>query len=416
MSIITRLGDDLDTYYQNLMAGKSGITKWTGVDTSRIYSKVGGDLSGYDYMAKLAALRERLPQEMGKRLRKLVRRAPFSTRLSMLAAADAALDAGVAGELDPERTSVAVAGHNLNKAYQNENALRFDEEPDYIDNLSSLYSLDTDHAGSVSDLLGIYGSIYTMGGACASSNIAMRNAVDEIRHHDHDVSFVVGATLEFAPLDLHAMCLMGAISFQNFNDTPERASRPYDSAREGFLPSHGTAVLVFEELEHAKARGARIYAEVLGVTATSDGNHLPNPSADGQARTMRRVLRNNGVDPKQIDYINAHATSTVLGDVTEIASIKDVFGDHAKKLKLNAPKSMLGHTCWSAAAVETVAAVLQMNNGWLHPSVNIENIDPQVDLDVCANEPKEHKVTHMLKNSFGFGGINCCSLFRSFDD
>lgn len=415
MAINTRLGDELDTFYQNLMDGKSGVTNWTGVDTSRIYSKVGGDLTDYDHMAKLEKLRERLPDEMGKRLRKLVRRAPFTTRLSMLCAADAALDAGLAGELDPDRTTVAVAGHNLNKAYHHENYLQFVEEPDYIDNLSSLHSLDTDHAGSLSELLGIYGPIYTMGGACASANIAMRNALDEIRHHDFDVSFVCGATLEFAPLDLHAMCLMGAITFQSFNDDPEKASRPYDMAREGFVPSHGTAVLVLEELEHAKKRGARIYAEILGVTAGSDANHLPNPSIEGQARTMQRLLRNCRVDPSEVDYINAHATSTPLGDVTEIGSIKQVFGEHAKKLKLNAPKSMLGHTCWSAAAVETVAAVMQMKNGWLHPSINIEELDPRVDLDVCANEPTQLDIKLMLKNSFGFGGINVCSLIRRFD-
>jgi 3-oxoacyl-(acyl-carrier-protein) synthase len=415
MSVITRLGDNLDTFYRNLMDGKSGICNWHGVDTSQIYSKVGGDLSDYDYMAKLASLRERLPADMGKRLRKLVRRAPFTTRLSMLAATDAALDAGVAGELDPERTSIAVAGHNLNKMYHHENNLQFQEEPDYIDNLSSLHSLDTDHAGSLSEALGVYGPIYTMGGACASANIAMRNAVDEIRYHDYDIGIVCGAALEFAPLDLHAMCLMGAITFQNFNDDPERASRPYDTKREGFVPSHGTAVLVLEELEHAKKRGAKIYAELLGVTASSDGNHLPNPSVEGQARTMRRLLKNCQVDPTRIDYINAHATSTPLGDVTEIGSIKSVFGDHAKQLKINAPKSMLGHTCWSAAAVETVAGIMQMKNGWLHPSVNIEELDPRVDLEVCANEPREHQINYMLKNSFGFGGINCCSLLKRFD-
>lgn len=416
MSIISRLGDNLDTYYKNLMAGKSGITNWTSVDTSKIYSKVGGDLGDYDHMTKLEELRKDLPQDMGKRLRKLVRRAPFTTRLSMLAAADAALDAGVAGDINPDRTTIAIAGHNLNKMYHHENNLQFVEEPDYIDNLSSLHSLDTDHAGSVSEVLGVYGPIYTMGGACASGNIALRNAIDEIRYHDNDMSFVVGATLEFAPLDLHAMCLMGAITFQNFNEDPEHASRPYDTRREGFVPSHGTAVLVVEDLEHAKKRGARIYAEILDVCAGSDGNHLPSPSMEGQSRTMTRLLNTAKVNPTDVDFICAHATSTPLGDITEVRSIKNVFGDHAKNLKVNAPKSMLGHTCWSAAIVETVAAVMQMKNGWLHPSVNIENMDPEVDLDVCANEPCEKKVNLILKNSFGFGGINVCSLIRRFDD
>ncbi|MBW2735218.1 MAG: beta-ketoacyl-[acyl-carrier-protein] synthase family protein [Deltaproteobacteria bacterium] len=415
MAINTRLGDNLDTFYDNLMAGKSGVTNWTMMDTSRIYSKVGGDLSEYNVREKLATLKPKLPLEQFKKLRRMVKRAPFTTKLSMLAAMDAYLDAGFKA-LDPFRTSLAVAGHNLNKMYQHENYLQFEEEPDYIDNLSSVHSLDTDHAGSVSEVLGIHGPIYTMGGACASGNIALRNTVDEIRHHDHDVGFVVGATLEFAPLDLHAMCLLGAISFQSFNDTPEQASRPYDAKREGFIPSHGTAVLVVEDLEHAKARGAKIYAEILGVTATSDANHLPTPSEEGQTRTMQRLLKNSGVAPEQVDYICAHATSTPLGDITEINSIKRVFGDHAKKLKINAPKSMLGHTCWSAAVVETVAGVMQMQKGWLHPSINIEERDSRVDLDVCANEPVEHQIEIMLKNSFGFGGINVCSLIKRYSN
>jgi 3-oxoacyl-(acyl-carrier-protein) synthase len=238
----------------------------------------------------------------------------------------------------------------------------------------------------------------------------------EIRYHDYDAVMVVGATLEFAPMDLHAMALMGAITFKTFNDTPERASRPYDTAREGFVPSHGTAAIVVESLEHAKRRGVPIQAEVLHVTAMSDGNHLPQPSEEGQVRTMRRLFDRSGVRPEEVDFVCAHATSTPLGDISELRSIKRVFGDHAKKIKINAPKSMLGHTCWSAPTVETIAAILQMQRGTLHPSINIENLDPEVDLDVCANRAVRHPVRTLLKNSFGFGGINCCSLIRAYED
>jgi 3-oxoacyl-(acyl-carrier-protein) synthase len=209
---------------------------------------------------------------------------------------------------------------------------------------------------------------------------------------------------------------MGAISFQSFNDDPPRASRPYDTAREGFVPSHGTATLILERLAHALARQAPIHAELLHVTALSDACHLPQPSVDGQTRTMSRLLQRSGVAPEEIDFVSAHATSTPLGDATEISSIKQVFGKHAQKLKINAPKSMLGHTCWSAPAVETVAAILQMNRGWLHPSINIENLDPEIDLDVCANRATKHDVRVLMKNSFGFGGINCCALLRRYDD
>jgi 3-oxoacyl-(acyl-carrier-protein) synthase len=210
------------------------------------------------------------------------------------------------------------------------------------------------------------------------------------------------------------MAIMGAITYKSFNDAPEKASRPYDMQREGFVPSHGAAVLILEDLEHAQARGAKIYAEILGVESSSDGCHLPQPSQKGQARLMKRLLKKCGVEPTEVDYINAHATSTPLGDMTELRSIKEVFGDHAYKLKVNAPKSMLGHTCWSAATVETVAAILQMNKGELHPSINIDNLDPEVDIDVCRNVRQKHDVNILLKNSFGFGGLNSISLIKKW--
>jgi 3-oxoacyl-(acyl-carrier-protein) synthase len=244
--------------------------------------------------------------------------------------------------------------------------------------------------------------------------VSLRSAVDEIRHHGAQVAIVVGAVLEFAPIDVHAMALMGAIAFQHFNDEPARASRPYDTRREGFVPAHGGATLVLEELDAAKRRGARIYAEVLGCAANSDGNHLPQPSEDGQAHVMSQVIAGAGLRPEDVGYVNAHATSTPLGDLTELRSIKRVFGAHAQRLRINAPKSMLGHCCWSAPTVETVAGLLQLRAGRLHRSINIDELDPEVDLDVCRDGPVDHAADVMLKNSFGFGGINCVSLWRAY--
>jgi 3-oxoacyl-(acyl-carrier-protein) synthase len=415
MSINVAIGDTLDGYYENLIAGKSAITKWKFLDTSNIYSKVGGDLSEYDVKAKVDDLKDKLPEEKHKHLRKLAKKAPFSTRLALLAAADAYIDAKIDGNIDPDSIGAIVGGHNLHNNLLFNNIATFNDEPEYIDSMLSLHGLDTDVAASIGEVLGLRGPVYTMGGACASTNVALRNALDEIRYHDHEMIFVSGAPLDFSPIDLHAMAIMGAIGFQSFNDEPTQASRPYDTAREGFIPSHGAAVLVVEEMEHAIKRGAKIYAEVLGVATASDGCHLPSPSSEGQSRTMLRLLKHAGIRPDEVDYINAHATSTPLGDVTEIRSIKKVFGDHAYKLKINATKSMLGHTCWSAPVVETVAGVLQMNHGKLHPSINIADKDPEIDLDVCDGEAVEHDVKIMMKNSFGFGGINCCALYRNLE-
>ena len=172
--------------------------------------------------------------------------------------------------------------------------------------------------------------------------------------------------------------------------------------------------MVMEKLEDAVRRGAHIHAEIACIEANSDGNHLPQPSEGGQARLMRRVLEKAKLDPEQIDYVSAHATSTPLGDITEIRSIKQVFGQSSRKLKLNATKSMLGHTCWAAPVVESIAAVLQMKAGKLHPSINIDDLDPEVDLDICRGAAVEHPVNYLMKNSFGFGGINCVSILKRY--
>lgn len=416
MSVNTPLGDTLEGFAEALFAGRSAITRWRGVDTSRIYTKVGGDLTGYDFAAKANSLAARADEALARRLRALTKRVPWNVKLSNLLAVDAFADAGLHTLSPRDRFAAIVAGHNLTAGYFFSAYAQFNDEPDFIDPLFGLYGLDTMHAGVISELLDLRGPIYTVGAACASGNVALRSAIDEIRHHEIDAALVLGAVMDFSPVELHSMALMGAVSFQNFNDEPERASRPFDLRREGFVPAQGGAALVVESLEHARARGARIYAEVLCVTASSDGNHQTLPSADGQAALMNRALREAHVAPEQIDYINAHATSTRVGDLTEIRAIKRVFGAHADVLKLNASKSMLGHTCWAAPTVETVAAILQMRAGRLHPSINIDELDPEVDLDVCAGRVVECRARHVLKNSFGFGGINSVSILKAFDE
>jgi 3-oxoacyl-(acyl-carrier-protein) synthase len=412
MSIISPLGDSLDQFYQNLIAGQSGIRNWISINDDRGYSKIGGDLTDYDWKARLASFESRIPSAKFAQAKKLMRTAPFATRLSVLASLDAWLDAGLDFSHDPSDIASLVAGHNLNENYLLRNHKVFlESEPDWIDAQAALLLLDTDHASSVSEILGVRGASYTVGGACASANIALRAAIDEVRHHGHTIAVMTGAALEFSSMGLHAMALLGAISTKSFNAQPTLASRPYDKRREGFVPSHGAGTLILEEFEHAKARGARIYGEVLGCVAMSDANHLPNPSPEGQAATIQRLLKESKIAPDQVDFVSAHATSTPLGDLSELNAIRLAFGDHAKNLRINAPKSMLGHTCWSAPVVETIAGLLQMKHGTLHPSINIDELDPEVDLDVCANGPVKHQINIMLKNSFGFGGINCCALW-----
>src|SRR2546426_187951 len=257
MAINTPLGDTPQSVLDGLLAGRSALTRWQAVDTSKIYCKVGADLSSYDIAAKVASFEGRVSEEVAKRLRRLTAKAPWSTRLTLLMALDGAMDAGLLdGGLDLTDVAAIVAGHNINLNYQYENRLQFEQEPDFIDSMLSLHGLDTDHVGRVSELLGIKGPIYTVGAACASANTALRCGVDEIRHHGVDAVVVTGAVLEFSPIELHAMALMGAISYASFNDAPEKASRPYDVRREGVVPAPRGRGAGVRALEGARRGGA----------------------------------------------------------------------------------------------------------------------------------------------------------------
>ncbi len=417
MSINTPLGHSLEDFVNNLYAGKSALSNWSSLDSSKIYSKVGADLGDYDLEAKLAELKLKIPGDVWKKLQKMHVTLPWSTKISTTMATDAFIDANMFSyDYDSSKVGVIVSGHNINVNYQYENRSQFEKQPDYIDSLYGLQVLDTDHAASVSEVLNLTGPVYTVGAACASGNLALRNAMDEIRYHGMDAILIVGPVLDWSPLLLHGMALLGAISFQNFIESPEAASRPYDTRREGFVPAHGGGAILVERLGHARARGASHHAQVLSVEIASSGSHLPTPSADSQANAMRRALSAGNVDRKKIDYINAHATSTPQGDLSELNALKEVFGEHASRLKINAPKSLLGHTCWSAPVVELVAAIMQMKKGKIHQTVNIDELDPEVDLDVTADGNRDLKIRYMMKNSFGFGGINCVSVLKRADN
>ena len=417
MATINPLGDTLEAYHRNLLAGVSGIRKWTTLKLDSIECTIGGDLGDYDMMAALDRLKTGIPAALHQKVRKLFRTCTFANKMTALCAMNAYLDAGLFGqEHDPFRTSVLLAGHNFNSRYVNKNIDQFKQDPTYIDPLFGLEGLDQNIAATVSEVLSVKGPVCTVGAACASGNYALRDGFRDIVMGECDRSIVAGAPFDMAETDMQAMVFLNSVVIDPaFQNEPTKASRPFDTRRCGFIPSHGSAVIILEELKTALDRGARIYAELLNVRANADGCHLPSPSSVNQTRLILDLLKSVDVAPESIDYVNCHATSTPLGDLEEIKAIKAAFGGHAYKLKLNAPKSMLGHTCWAAPLVETVGAVLQMNGGVLHPSINIDKLDPAVDLDVCANEACKCDVRYMLKNSFGFGGLNCCSLFKRYE-
>lgn len=421
MSINTPLGDTLEGFLENLLKGRSAIGLWgpRGESTSSAPAVgVAGSLCEYDPLSAAFALHKHLPPGMAQRMFKIVKYSAWSTKLSVLLAASAFLDADLFSRtVDSERICAIVTGHNINQLYTQHNLGLFTADPDDfgIDAGVAIKNYDSDHPGCIADVLGILGPLYLVGGACASGNIGLRCALDEIRHHEVDIALVVGPVFDFTPFTMHCLASIGALSSPARGDDPSKASRPFDTGRKGFVLSHGGAALVVEELGHALERGARIYAEVLGVEVISSASRMPTPSEEHEARVMERLLHRAGIDRQEVDFISAHATSTLLGDLAEIRAIRRAFGDHAGKLKINAPKSMLGHTIWSAAVVETVACVLQMRSGWLHPSINIDRLDPEIDLDVCANNTIEYPINCLLNNSFGFAGINSASLIRRYE-
>ncbi|MES2264399.1 MAG: beta-ketoacyl-[acyl-carrier-protein] synthase family protein [Pseudomonadota bacterium] len=417
IAINTPIGDTLDTVGHNLLAGKSAIGYWSNFSTDQIYSKIGGQLPAYDAEEKLRTFEGRIPELVLARAKRVFKQTAKGVQLSVLMAMDAWLDAGLFEHaIDPFDYGVICGGHNLSDKYLLDQQEVFADEPEFIDAFSGLNSLDTDHSSSVAQVLNAKGLAYLVGGTCATGNVAMQAAINAIKVDQKEVVAVVCPMASFHPMMLHSLTILEAICYSQYQDDPARASRPYDKNRSGFLPTEGGAVLILEKAEHAKKRGARIYAELLGASVNSDANHLGDPSHEGQVRVIQDVLKKCNISSDQVDYISAHATSTKLGDIVELESIKKVFGTHAEKLIINAPKSLLGHTMWASGVVEAAVAIWQMRRGEFHRSHNIENLDPAVDLNVCAHENVKRKIDIFLNNSFGMGGINSASLFRRYHD
>lgn len=418
LGTINPVGDDPEIFYRNLLDGKSGISRWRTLDTADLECQIGGDLGDYDWKSALDQYVGYFEPSQWKSLRKLFRNTSFAARLTLLVTLQAWKDADLFARppLDRLRVGVLAAGHNINSNYAYNNYLRFLEDKDSMSSFFSVEGLDPNLPSVVSEVFGLHGPMYTLGAACASGNIALRQGFMDIGLGEAEMAVVVGAPFDLSPADLYASVMLNAIVLKpRYQNDPTRASRPFDKGRCGFLYSHGSAAIVLESLESAEARGARVYAELLGVSANANGSHMPLPSHSHQARAMKNVLEKAGVAPEEVDYINCHATSTREGDLHEILALKETFGDHIRNLKLNAPKSMTGHTCWASPLVEMVGAVKQMEYGKLHPTINLEDPIPEVEgLELCANKVVEHRIEVFLKNSFGFGGINSCSLIRRF--
>lgn len=408
MGIVSPIGQSLQSFMQSLHSGHSGITKWKRTFNDN-YSRIGGDMSGFDLKAHLKMIGNDYPPDLQKRARKALRTTPQSGQMTAAAALQAYTDSCLTtGTLPPERCAHILAGHNLNSPYIYKNNVTFQEEPEYIDPLYGILYLDTDVLAVISQILNLRGPAFSVGGACASGNLALLTALDLLRAGRADAAVVTGGACPLGPVTRQGWAMIGALSIMAFNDVPQAASRPFDARREGFVPSEGAAAIVLETVESARARGATIYASLLGAASTCNASRLTHPDPAAQVRVMQDALADAGVEPEQIDYINAHATSTPAGDAAEVAAIQTALGDHAYRIPVNATKSLVGHCLTSAAIVELVATVLQMQHGFVHPTINLTHPDPELDLDFVPHEARPHQINTAISNAFGFGGLNAC--------
>lgn len=414
MGVVTSTGHTVKEYADSLMAGCSGIGYWKNID-NRCLSKIGGDLS--DFRIKNFFVNNNGYPNTNKII-KLLNTTPMAGHLAAAACLQAYEQAGYFSDhiRKPDVFGHILGGHNINGHYIYSNALAYLEEPEYIEPLYGLLALDTDVLSIVSELLGIRGPSYTVGGACASSNLAIINALDLIRSGRAEAVMVTGSNSDVDPVCLQGWAIMNSLSYGSYNDEPTKASRPFDAKREGFVPGHGAGALLLESLEFAKARGAVILAELLGGGYASDATRLPKPHRDGQVTAMQLALKDAGIKPADINYINAHATSTPLGDSIEVSAIKEVFGKHAYHLAVNSTKSMIGHCLLAAGMVEAVATIIQLQQQKLHPTINLDEQDPELDLDFVPNKARQHAIDVALSNSFGFGGINSAIVLSRYHE
>ncbi|MFL6520557.1 MAG: beta-ketoacyl-ACP synthase II [Chthoniobacterales bacterium] len=403
IGVITPIGNELDTFWSNLQNGVSGIGKITAFDTSAYDCQIAGEVRNFEPKNYFTNPKD-------------VRRTDRYTHLAMAAAKMAMQDSGV----DLEKVnrhrfgSIISSGIGGLKTLEDQHTVLMTKGPSRVSAFTIPMLISNMASGLVSMEYGLKGPNFCIVTACATSNNAIGESWRMIKFGDADIFLAGGAEASVIPIGLAGFSAMKALSTRN--DEPERASRPFDRDRDGFVMGEGAGVVLVEELEHAKARGAKIYCELTGYGLSADAHHMtaPPPDGEGAARAMQMALDHAKTTPEQVDYINAHATSTGLGDICETRAIKTIFGEYANKVSISATKSMTGHLLGGAGAVETAACALVIRDSVIPPTINLENPDAECDLDYTAKVAKQKKVRIAVNNSFGFGGHNATLVVAEY--
>jgi 3-oxoacyl-[acyl-carrier-protein] synthase II len=398
MGLVTPLGCDVGKVWDRLVRGESGIRRISLFDPSQFRSQIGGEVIEFDPVTYL-------PEKEVKRLDRF-------SQFALVAAIEAVKDAGLDFSKEDPRRCGAIVGSGVGglREIELQHLRMLEKGPEKVSPYTVPKMMANAASGQISIYFGLTGISAAVATACASAANATADAVRAIRFNEADIVLAGGSEAAVTPLGLAAFSAMRALSERN--DDPPRASRPFDANRDGFVLSEGAGIVVLEELEHARKRGAKIYAELLGYGTTSDASHITQPDKDGigAARAMELALRDGGVNPEDVGYINAHGTSTPLGDQAETVAIKRVFGEYARKISISSTKSQIGHLLGASGGVELIFTVLALVHGVIPPTINYEVPDPLCDLDYTPNVARERRFTAALSNSFGFGGHNACLL------
>lgn len=398
LGCISSLGVGVPTTWECLVTGRCGIDLISSIDTEGLTSKIAGEAKDFDPL-------DHIPKPEARKMDRY-------TQIAVVAAGEAIQDSG----LDLEKTNRETVGCILGTGIggitelENQKVVMMNRDASRVSPFLIPKMMPNAMSGVISIRFGLMGTNFVTSSACASAGHALGMAFRSIQYGESDVVITGGSEAAITPLSMAGFCSLKALSTRN--DEPKKASRPFDKERDGFVLGEGGAVLVFEEYEHAAARGARIYAEVLGYGATADAYHITAPKEDGEgpANAMKLALKDGGVDPSSVSYVNAHGTSTPYNDAIETTAIKKAFGSHADELAISATKSMVGHLLGGSGAIEVLATALTIKNKTAHPTINQEVPDPLCDLDYIPNSARDINVELAISNSLGFGGHNVCIL------
>ncbi len=406
MGAVTPVGTGVNRFWNNLINGISGIDRIKSFDPDEfgLNVKIAGEVKDFDPL-------DFMDKKDASRLSLFI-------QFAVGAAEEAIEDSGIkdAG-YDPLRIGVIIGtGIGGLRDIEREHGVITTKGARRVSPFFIPYGISNMGAGYVAIRHGFKGPNYCVVSACATGNHAIGDAFRLIQNGDADAVIAGGAEASITPLGVAGFAVMRALSTRN--DEPQKASRPFDRDRDGFVVGEGAGILVLEEYERAKARGARIYAEIVGYAATDDAFHItaPHECGEGAYECMRLALEDAGINPDEVDYINAHGTSTPLNDTIETQAIKRLFGEHAYRIRISSNKSMIGHLLGAAGAVEAIASIKTIETGIIPPTINLENPDPECDLDYVPNSAVRADVRVVLSNSFGFGGTNACLVFRKAED